>query len=165
MRKVGKMLFAALTIMNIGVITSLAEELPEVNVETSIDFSETIQPEEEPVIEEKQADNHNYIGDFKLTSYCGCRRCNGKWTGYPSKIGEPLTVNRTVAVDPAVIPLGTWIEIEVPGKGWETFRAEDTGSGVKGNHIDVYIGEGHSNVYNPYYNTDGQHTAKVRYVR
>ena len=52
--------------------------------------------------------------------------------------GTKATVGRTVAVDPAVIPLGSWLYIE--GFGWR--RAEDTGGKVKGNVIDIYVGEG-----------------------
>ena len=40
-----------------------------------------------------------------------------------------------VAVDPKIIPLGTKIEI----KGLGTFTAEDTGSRIKGNRIDIYF--------------------------
>jgi 3D (Asp-Asp-Asp) domain-containing protein len=52
--------------------------------------------------------------------------------------GTKATVGRTVAVDPAVIPLESWLYIE--GFGWR--RAEDTGGKVKGNVIDIYVGEG-----------------------
>ena len=52
--------------------------------------------------------------------------------------GTEATVGRTVAVDPAVIPLGSWLYIQ--GIGWR--RAEDTGKAVKGLIVDVYIGEG-----------------------
>lgn len=41
-----------------------------------------------------------------------------------------------VATDPAVIPLGSRLTIEgLPG----LYSAEDTGSGVKGNHVDVWF--------------------------
>jgi 3D (Asp-Asp-Asp) domain-containing protein len=52
--------------------------------------------------------------------------------------GTEATVGRTVAVDPAVIPLGSWLYIQ--GIGWR--KAEDTGSAVRGNIIDIYVGEG-----------------------
>jgi len=42
---------------------------------------------------------------------------------------------RTVAVDPRVIPLGTVIEIEGLGRR----VAEDTGSRVKGKKLDVFL--------------------------
>ena len=45
-----------------------------------------------------------------------------------------------VAVDPNVIPL--WAKLYVPGLGIAS--AEDTGGGIKGRHIDVYMPEGDS---------------------
>ena len=52
--------------------------------------------------------------------------------------GTKATVGRTVAVDPVFIPLGSWLYIQ--GIGWRC--AEDTGSAVRGNIIDIYVGEG-----------------------
>ncbi|HHT62929.1 MAG: ubiquitin-like domain-containing protein [Bacillota bacterium] len=49
-------------------------------------------------------------------------------TGTNPKVG-------TVAVDPAVIPLGSKLYVEGYGFG----RAEDTGSSIKGNSIDVFM--------------------------
>jgi 3D (Asp-Asp-Asp) domain-containing protein len=46
-----------------------------------------------------------------------------------------VTEGRTIAVDPKVIPIGWWVYIE----GIGLRRAEDIGSGVKGNKIDVYF--------------------------
>lgn len=92
------------------------------------------------------------LGTFKLTSYCGCRSCNGKWTGYPTASGTDYEYGRTIAVDSRVVPLGTWVYINIPGEGWQKFRAEDTGSAIKGNKIDVYVGENHANCYQDKYN-------------
>ena len=86
------------------------------------------------------------LGVFQLTGYCTCKKCCGKWS--PEVTGKEAwtasgthpTLWRTVAVDPSVIPLGTWMEINLPGIGWTKFRAEDTGSGVNGKHIDIYAG-------------------------
>ena len=30
-----------------------------------------------------------FLGVFRCTAYCGCRRCNGKWYGMPSASGAP----------------------------------------------------------------------------
>ena len=65
---------------------------------------------------------------------------NGKPVGYQfvdqfiTKSGEVLTDRVTVAVDPAVIKLGSKICIE--GFGWRS--ADDTGDKIIGNHIDIY---------------------------
>ncbi|GGJ30197.1 3D domain-containing protein [Paenibacillus hunanensis] len=49
--------------------------------------------------------------------------------------GTRVTEGRTIAVDTDVIPMGWWVYIE--GLGYR--RAEDTGSAINGNKIDVYI--------------------------
>jgi 3D (Asp-Asp-Asp) domain-containing protein len=73
------------------------------------------------------------LGRFKLTAY------SGPQLGQAEPItatGTSARAGRTVAVDPKVIPLGSKIFIEGLGER----IAEDVGGGVKGNHIDVYIG-------------------------
>lgn len=56
-----------------------------------------------------------------------------------TKSGFRAVKNRTVAVDPKVVPLGSiLIDIETGVK----YIAEDTGNAVKGYHIDIFIGEG-----------------------
>jgi 3D (Asp-Asp-Asp) domain-containing protein len=51
-----------------------------------------------------------------------------------------LRAYRSVAVDPLLIPLGSLVYVPayrpLNGDGW--FRAEDTGSAIKGRHLDVY---------------------------
>ena len=63
---------------------------------------------------------------FEATAYCytGNRTYTGTW---PSR--------GTVAVDPAVIPLGTRLWIEGYGEG----VAEDTGGVIRGHKIDLYM--------------------------
>lgn len=48
--------------------------------------------------------------------------------------GLPLQAGVTVAVDPRVIPLRTWVFIQ--SVGWR--EAQDTGGGIIGKHIDLY---------------------------
>lgn len=92
-----------------------------------------IAPDSEVSAEEPQK---IYMGWFQTTGYCNCSRCCGKWAGGPTASGAMPRAQHTVAVDPAVIPLGTRILMN----GIE-YTAEDTGSGVNGNHIDVYYGD------------------------
>lgn len=70
-------------------------------------------PEPEPLI-------------FEATAYCytGNRTATGTW---PSR--------GTIAVDPAIIPLGTQLYIEGYGEG----VAEDTGGAIRGHIIDLYM--------------------------
>ena len=81
----------------------------------------------------------------KVTAYCSCVKCCGVWSkDHPSRQGTDYeqhttsgtipVAGRTVAVDPDIIPLGSKILVD----GHE-YIAEDTGSGVKGNHIDIYF--------------------------
>lgn len=76
------------------------------------------------------------LGTFTLTAYCSCKKCCGKWSGGPTYSGVMPQEGRTIAVDPRVIPLGSRVYID----GYGEFIAEDTGSSIKGNRIDIYMG-------------------------
>ncbi|MTI79931.1 MAG: hypothetical protein FH758_03440 [Firmicutes bacterium] len=58
------------------------------------------------------------------------------WTGNRTYTGTWPEKGKTVAVDPEIIPLGSKVYI----KGLGVFKAEDTGSAVKGKVVDMYIG-------------------------
>lgn len=73
------------------------------------------------------------LGEFKVTAYCPCRECSGKW-GTLSSTGEQLKEGHSVAVNPRVIPYGTHIYI-----GETEYVAVDCGGKVKGKHIDIYF--------------------------
>ena len=76
--------------------------------------------------------NLRSLGTFKITWYCPCRKCSGKWDHQTSS-GAYATEGRTVAVDKRVIKEGTHLLIN----GHE-YVAEDTGGGVRGHHIDIF---------------------------
>lgn len=75
------------------------------------------------------------IGTFDCTAYC-CEEyphiCGGNGTTFS---GAPVTAGLTVAVDPEVIPIGTVLYIE--GVGVRV--AQDTGSAIKGQKIDIAV--------------------------
>lgn len=71
------------------------------------------------------------LGEFKLTYYgIDCVGCVGS-----TKTGATPSRNRTIAVDPSVIPLGSKLLI-----GGKIYVAEDTGSAITGNILDVFVG-------------------------
>jgi 3D (Asp-Asp-Asp) domain-containing protein len=85
--------------------------------------------------DEADKDEWVSLGMFKITFYCTCEKCNGKWHGYPTASGTDYVEGRTIAVDKSIIKLGTKVKI----KGWGTYVAEDTG--VKGKHIDIFLND------------------------
>ena len=74
-----------------------------------------------------------YLGQFRISHYCPCATCNGGYTG--TAAGAPLTPWHTIAVDASVIPLGSTVHID----GYGDFTAQDTGSAIYGNRIDVCV--------------------------
>ena len=99
-------------------------------------------PETKP---EKQEPALVSLGKFKLTAYCGCRKCCGKYADnrpvdedgnviVTGSIGVRLYAGVSIAVDPRVIPYHTQVVIN-----GHTYTAHDTGGNIKGNRIDVYF--------------------------
>lgn len=78
------------------------------------------------------------IENCAVTYYDICVRCCGKTDGITAS-GAAAVPYETCAVDPAVIPLGSVVTVVYDGGEALTCRAEDTGSGVEGNHIDVCV--------------------------
>lgn len=125
-------------------------------------FNETKQQEKEQLVEQKELSQNNIntidietdkevdaqvnkpvsLGNFKLTAYCSCEKCCGKWAyNRPNgivygAIGEELKEGYSIAVDPSVIPYKT--EVVINGK---TYKAQDCGGAIKGNRIDVYMND------------------------
>lgn len=100
--------------------------------ETTEETKEETKPEKPK--QENPEGNLVSLGKFKLTAYCNCKKCCGKWAGGATASGVMPKENRTIAVDTKVIPFGT--KIVINGK---TYVAEDTGSAIKGNKIDIYM--------------------------
>ena len=79
-----------------------------------------------------------YVGEFYITMYAATVEQCGNDLGITAS-GRMVTDDpkcHTVAVDPSVIPLGSYLVIE----GYEgiIFRADDTGSAINGYDIDIF---------------------------
>ena len=85
--------------------------------------------------EEQEEPERVSLGTFTVYAYCSCPRCCGQWSGGPTASGVMPEEGRTVAADWDVLPAGT--EIYLDGIGWRT--VEDTGSGINGNKLDLYM--------------------------
>ena len=75
-----------------------------------------------------------YLGEFRLTGYCDCEICQEEWVG-TTALGVPPTERNTIAVDPNVIPLGSYVWID-----GIRYHAEDVGGMINDQHIDVFVG-------------------------
>lgn len=110
-------------------------------IEKIIDDTErTIETENDKDGDTNQAIEPVSLGNFKLTGYCSCSLCCGKWANNRPNgivygaIGEELKEGYSIAVDPTVIAYRT--EVVING---HTYKAQDCGGAIKGNRIDVYF--------------------------
>ena len=100
---------------------------------TNEELAEMIKDDTKPIYVAADDDDVQYLGKYKLTAYCGCKKCSGKW-GTRTASGKKAKQGRTIAVDKRKIKLGS--KVQINGK---TYVAEDVGGGVKGKHIDVFF--------------------------
>ena len=82
---------------------------------------------EESLIDTSQG---TYLGRFKLTSYCTCSICCGKWAGGGTASGAAPTPGRTVAM--AGVPFGTKLSIN-----GHIYVVEDRGTAY--GHVDILM--------------------------
>lgn len=94
---------------------------------TSLDYVELKNKLEH---EDKNEDVWISLGEFKITHYgIDCDGCIGTTAS-----GTIPAINRTIAVDPTIIPLGSEVMINN-----QIYIAEDTGGAIKGNIIDLFV--------------------------
>lgn len=79
------------------------------------------------VIVEPVGERWQYLGKWKTTGYCPCRRCNGRNAGRTAS-GAPMNPGRTVAV--GGLPFGTILKIN-----GQEYVVEDRGTPY--GHIDI----------------------------
>ncbi len=74
---------------------------------------------------------YSFVGTCKITFYCACTECCGRWADGLTATGIPVEPG-IVAVDPDVIPLGSTVVID-----GQQYLAADTG--VTGLHVDICV--------------------------
>lgn len=130
-------LFVALSIIyKLDIIEQREHKKQESKIENEITEKEEIKKTEEIKEKMTEVEKSQFIslGVFKLTAYCPCEICCGKWAGGNTASGTKPTANKMIAVDTNVIPFGTKVVIN-----GSTYIAEDTGSAINGNKIDIYM--------------------------
>lgn len=100
---------------------------------------EEVEAAENELIEAALLARSHKLEDVTITFYCCEARPHicGAGTGITAS-GRRVTPYVSCAVDPDVIPLGSTIMIEYNGE-MVYLRADDTGSAVKGDHIDIAV--------------------------
>lgn len=101
------------------------------------------EPENELIEAALLAKSHR-IDNVTVTHYCICQQCCGKAPDHPAygitASDRRATPYVSVAVDPSVIPLGADVLVDYGDGEIHYYRADDTGSGVGGRHIDLCVG-------------------------
>ena len=80
------------------------------------------------------------LENVTVTHYDCCVKCCGNADGITAS-GRTATPYVTVAVDPDVIPLGSDVLVDYGDGELHYYRADDTGSAVKGLHIDLCVSD------------------------
>lgn len=147
-----RMTYAVLIASIIVLLTAILVVNAEADEPTYIDppvvataAESTVIPREEP----EEAENErievallaraNILEDVTVTHYDCCVECCGKDDGITAS-GVRAAPGVTVAVDPAVIPLGSDVLVDYGDGEIHYYRADDVGGAVKGNHIDLCVG-------------------------
>ena len=117
----------------------------QVKEEIKVNRTNYMAVEEKNVISEPQTlqtqntvdDSKVYLGRFKITHYCACKKCCGANAQGITASGKRVEEGKTIAVDTKVIKMGSKVLID----GYGEYEAQDTGSAIKGNIIDVYVAD------------------------
>lgn len=89
---------------------------------------------DKPTAERAVLEPLHTIENCRVTYYCPCALCCGKWADGVTATGAAPQEGVTVAVDPTVIPLGSTVYLD-----GRAYTAQDTG--VSGAAVDVYVAD------------------------
>lgn len=130
---------AAVILIAVSILATSAQavEAPEESPEVIEDYN----PAWDKPATESAVCSDVFLGEFTLTAYCPGRCCCGKWASGYTATGTLAAEGRTIAVDPKVIPYGAHVLLIWPDGTQHSYIAEDCGSGVNGNRIDVFFND------------------------
>lgn len=143
LKLIASLLAMASVAMLVLVIRAGADALPEDKPPAQAKTGTAIVAPEEPeneLIEAALLASAHRLDDVTVTHYDCCVECCGKTDGITAS-GVRATPGVTVAVDPAVIPLGADVLVDYGDGEICYYRADDTGSGVVGNCIDLCVAD------------------------
>lgn len=115
--------------------TQLVESIPETlpdDGEISVTVATAADAEKDAITADPPGERWESLGVWKLTFYCACRRCSGNW-GHRTSSGATCQEGITTAC--AILPPGTVVKID----GYGERVVQDTGAGVGGKHLDVFM--------------------------
>ena len=75
------------------------------------------------------------ICDVKVTAYCPCEKCCGKWSDGVTASGYVIKKGDKFCAADRSVPFGTILNIPEYGR----VKVLDRGGAIKGNRIDVYF--------------------------
>ncbi|MBQ6263057.1 MAG: 3D domain-containing protein [Clostridia bacterium] len=118
---------------------------PEESVEETEQITENVTESVQEQTEQPEEPKLVCLGTYKLTAYCGCSKCCGKWgenrpvDEYGKTIvrtagGYRAVEGVTVAADISVLPYGTKVIIND-----HEYTVQDRGGAINGNIIDIYF--------------------------
>lgn len=137
MRKHALMAFVVAGLISSIAVTDYCSAVTEPVEEVKTKVTVEAEAEPEPVNEEEPVEETFWIdlGAFEITAYCSGTCCSSG-TGITAS-GTVATVGRTIGVDPDLIPLGSTVKIVFQDGTEHIYKAEDTGSAIQGNIIDL----------------------------
>lgn len=108
--------------------------------------AETPEEPENELIEAALLGKAHVMENATISHYDCCVSCCGKDDGITAS-GVQATPGVTVAVDPAIIPLGSDVLVDYGDGEIHYYRADDVGGNITGSHIDLCV-EDHDTAVN-----------------
>src|SRR5574344_1794182 len=140
MKRLFPLIVAALVVFMAAVLTTTTDSTEAAESQQSATEVDELAQEtdENAKIESALLEKAHKIEHCTVTHYAACVECCGNDLGITAS-GRKAAPYVSVAVDPCVIPLGSDVLVDYGDGEIKYYRADDTGSGVTGAHIDLCV--------------------------